>query len=189
MTEKNLTDKSTSNADKFKAKYTDKIFEDLYKDDRFEFLFIPETLKDLYKEDTYKELIKDPAYKLIMIDGNEDEKKLDLSSIIRDFFAEIRFGDVQSKYKTQGLSSFVFTCDEGEQCLLIQPTIKQTNELMNFVDIMTQKVDALYYGEYVIQNCWISGDDEIRKDEKYHFEIGMIGVRMIKIRVAHIKKN
>lgn len=192
MENKNLNDKSKTNVEFFLDLYANFADNDqnllkFIEDKRSEDLLKHETFRDCLNDPLFNELKNEPDYKKISIietDIDGDQEKTNLEGLIRDFYGSMRFGELKKKFR-----AFVFTCTTGEQCLIEQPGVKETNEIMKFVDIMTQKVDAMRFGNYLVSQCWLSGDDEIRKDENLFFQLGMIGMSIVEIAVAHVKKN
>jgi hypothetical protein len=192
MDEKQLNDKREQKTSLFETFFEEFVSKDdnlakFILDDRAEDLLNNATFKDAKKDPLFDQLIEDPNYKKIshnITDGDGIEEDLDLSDLIRDFYGEMRFGESKKKY-----DSFVFTCTDGEQCLIQQPDPDEIDDLMQFVEMVTQKVRAVPFGDYLVTQCWLSGDDEIRKDKKLYHQIGMSGMRIVNVAFAHVKKN
>jgi hypothetical protein len=193
MEEKQLNNKSKTNIELFLEMYADRIngdpnFEKFITDDRSEDLLKHHTFKDAKKDPLFGQLINDPDYiniSLIEVDPDGFNETLDLEALIRDFYGTLRFADLKQKFE-----SFVFTCyPGGEQCLIEQPGPDEIDELMQFIDIVTQKVRAVPFGNRLVSESWLSGDDEIRKDKKLYHQIGMSGFQIVNVAFAHIKKN
>lgn len=89
--------------------------------------------------------------------------------------------------KKQGIETYTITCDNGKECLIRKPTIKTSSKILPIM--MAENADLLKAGKIIIDECWIAGDDEIRKDEDLNAEVSLAALQVVQLKVAEIKKN
>lgn len=82
--------------------------------------------------------------------------------------------------------------DEGKiySCILRKPSrqiIGQATGMM--MPVGGQVPDITQPGEYILKNCWISGDEIIMEDDDLLLAASMSAMEMIQIRTATLKKN
>ncbi len=101
-----------------------------------------------------------------------------------------RYDELIAKLKKKNIQTYTFTCQSGETCLLQEPTVIQTGKILPYLSAESgADVDYNKAGSFLVEECWLSGDDAIRKDESLKFEVGFAAIQTINLKVADIKKN
>ena len=89
-----------------------------------------------------------------------------------------------------GIQTYTFTTECKKQCLLRQPTIIQSGKIMPYlIPSDDQKADFNQAAIILVNECWIAGNDEIRKSEELKLEVGLAAMNLVEMKTAKIKKN
>lgn len=79
---------------------------------------------------------------------------------------------------------------DGYSCQLRKPSRQILGQAMGMViPVNGQVPDVTRAGEWILRNCWISGDQEILEDEDLLLGASMTAMEMTKIKAGTIKKN
>jgi len=101
-----------------------------------------------------------------------------------------RFSEVIDLHKKKGIDTYTLKTESGEVCVLREPTVKETGNLIPLIiGFGDNKPDLVQAGIDLVETCWLAGDDKIRKDEDLKAEVGLGAINMIDIKVAEVKKN
>jgi len=60
---------------------------------------------------------------------------------------------------------------------------------LGFIMQQNQAPQYIKAGEVILQNCWLSGDEEIRTDDEYLVPAAMQCFQLIEFKDASLKKN
>ena len=77
---------------------------------------------------------------------------------------------------------FMYEVD-GKKCYLHKPSRSVLSAAAS-----TSKGDNIRYNEFVLKNCWIDGDEEIRKDDGLFIGISQQLTELIGIKEGELKK-
>ena len=103
---------------------------------------------------------------------------------------KVPFNDAIKSHKKMGIQTYTFTTESKKQCLLKQPTIIQSGKIMPFMIPMGDKeADFNKAAITLVDECWIAGDDEIRKSEELKVEVGLAALNLVEMKTATVKKN
>jgi hypothetical protein len=103
---------------------------------------------------------------------------------------ENKFQEAIDNHKKKGIQTYTFTCESGEQCILREPSINQSGKILPYlISIGNDKADFIAGGKVLVEECWICGDDAIRKNEDLLAEVAFAALSTIKMRTADVKKN
>jgi len=101
-----------------------------------------------------------------------------------------RFDEAIKTHKKMGIQTYTLVTDCGKECLIKQPSIIQTGKIMPLmVEMGGSKADFNAAATTLIRECWIAGDDEIRKSEELLIETGLAALNLVEMKIAKIKKN
>jgi len=79
---------------------------------------------------------------------------------------------------------------EGYKATLRKPSRAVLGQAMGMmVPVGGQVPDVTQAGEWILTNCWVSGDEEIKTNESLLVAACMAVMQMIEMKVATIKKN
>jgi len=98
---------------------------------------------------------------------------------------EERFQLAIDTHKKTGIHTEIFVCESGEACLVRKPTAKVSAMAIPLI----YKDDYLGAGKLLIEECWIAGDDEIKKNEDLEAEVALAIAQSMNIKIASQKKN
>lgn len=109
---------------------------------------------------------------------------------------KVPFDDAIKSHKKMGIQTYTFTTECKKQCLLKQPTIIQSGKIMPFLIPIGEKGTKTYQEPdfnsaaiLLVNECWIAGNDEIRKSEELKLEVGLAALNLVEMKTAKIKKN
>jgi hypothetical protein len=100
---------------------------------------------------------------------------------------ENKFQEAIDNHKKQGIETYTITCKNGMQCLIKDISIDFLEVLLT--ELYSQKRNVVAIGRKILEECWISGDDEIRKNKKLKLEASLGAYQIIEFEVADVKKN
>lgn len=102
-----------------------------------------------------------------------------------------KFDEAIKNYKKRGVETYILTCESGEECLLRQPTVKETGKILPYLTPMQEgeKPDLGEAGIKIVDLCWVAGDDAIRKDENLLYEVALGASTLVNLKIADVKKN
>ena len=101
-----------------------------------------------------------------------------------------KYQEAITNYGKKGISTYTFTCETGETCILREPTVRETGEILpSLTPIGDKEPNLIDAGIKIIDMCWIAGDSEIRKNDDLLCEVALASVNTIKLRIADVKKN
>jgi len=101
-----------------------------------------------------------------------------------------RFKEAIDNLKKAGKNSYTLTCENGKQCLLREPTVQESSKIIPYImGFADQDPDFVKGGKILVKECWIAGDDEIRKDEELLAEVAFAAISVMNMKVADVKKN
>jgi len=100
------------------------------------------------------------------------------------------YSEVVSLHKKKGIDTYTLTAKSGETCVLREPTVRETGNLIPLImGFGENKPDLVQAGVEIVDLCWLAGDDAIRKSEDLKAEIGLGAISMVDVKVAEVKKN
>jgi len=107
----------------------------------------------------------------------DSELFLSAISVAGDLFKtyDVKFDKVDNNYK--------FTID-GKECLLRKPKITELSSIFSRLE-----KDPLSANEYMLDQCWISGDEEIKTNDDYFLSLSPMLEKILNVRSATLKKN
>jgi len=109
---------------------------------------------------------------------------------------ENRFKEAIDTLKKAGKNTYTYTCENGKQCVLSEPSIRDSIKLLPYIYAMMspkknndEKFDVSDGAIMIVDLCWVAGDDEIRTNEDLKIEVGMSALNTAQIKTADVKKN
>lgn len=100
---------------------------------------------------------------------------------------ENRFKEAIENHKKKGIDTYTISCKNGKQCVIKDIDIVFLEEIIG--DMYSANRNVVKIGKRILEECWISGDDDIRKDEKLKIEAALGAYRIIEFEIADVKKN
>ena len=103
---------------------------------------------------------------------------------------EQKFKEAIENHKKKGITTYTLTCETGEACVIREPSVTESGKIVPMlVKIGDNEPDFIGAGKLLVNNCWVAGDDKIRKDDDLLAEIAFAAISIIKLKVADVKKN
>jgi hypothetical protein len=107
-----------------------------------------------------------------------------------------RFKEAIEAHKKKGIQTYTLTCKTGEECLIREPDPFEAASVVPILQGLgfdqngkQREPSLLEAGQKIIDLCWISGDDKIRKDRNLKAEVSLAAANLIDLRIAEVKKN
>jgi hypothetical protein len=107
-----------------------------------------------------------------------------------------RFQEAIDLHRKKGIQTYTLTCVTGEKCLIREPDPFESAAVLPILQGMgydnngkMREPSLLEAGQKIISECWISGDDKIRKDKNLMAEVSLAAANLIDLRIADVKKN
>lgn len=99
-----------------------------------------------------------------------------------------------AKQQEQTYTIRVDASDRGKtyECTIKKPdlnVIKTVMALMTPIPEMNKQMDSIGAGQWIIETCWIEGDEEIKTDVDLLVPASLQAVSLVNIYDAAIKKN
>ncbi len=103
---------------------------------------------------------------------------------------KVPFDAAIKSHKKMGIQTYTMETECKKLCLIKQPSIVQTGKIMPLImTIGDKEADFNKAAITLVDECWIAGDDEIRKDEELKIQVGLAALNLVEMKVATIKKN
>ena len=81
---------------------------------------------------------------------------------------EQKFKEAIELHKKKGIQTYTLKCETGEECLIREPTPTESGKIVPMmISLGDKEADFIGAGKALIKECWIAGDDSIRKTTIY----------------------
>ena len=133
---------------------------------------------------------KEEIKKILVLDPNVDFKELNSEEEIQAFY-DMHTDLINEKYSKsvpQGLKTRTLVLETGHGFIMREPDRKILGQSFS---IAFGKGEADLYGggSWILENCWIDGDKEIKEEDLLYFNAAIKVNQVLEMRESRIKKN
>lgn len=77
---------------------------------------------------------------------------------------------------------------EDKKCQLSEIDLKTLEVVLGFLSPMNGRPQIITAGEIILTNCWVSGDEEIKTNDKYKAAACISACGLVEVKQASLKK-
>lgn len=79
--------------------------------------------------------------------------------------------------------------EESYKCELREPGFEELAHALMLMTTASGKANTLLGGRFLIESCWVKGDEKIKKDTKLLFSAAFEASKLIEVFETNIKKK
>ena len=77
---------------------------------------------------------------------------------------------------------------EGKKCLLSEIDLKTLEIVLGYLGAMNGRPQMITAGSIILENCWVSGDEELKTDDKYKAAACIAACGLVEVKQSTLKK-
>ena len=116
----------------------------------------------------------------------------DLDEEQQERFFEIKRKEIKEKYKSilpKNVRTHIVVLENGFGCILKHPKPQILSKALGAMSGINGEPDMFKAGKHILDNCWVVGDEEIKKNDDFLFAAALQALALVEILQGSIKKN